>query len=78
MKNQYGSWYVKIETDEYEEEIRNEEVSRLIKEGYTSGYYPTWHLQITDIEGDLDESSEQHIAELVKQGYTSGEVIIEY
>ena len=76
-ESQYGSWSITIEEDENDEDLRNEEVARLIKEGYTSGYYPTWHLQITDIEGDLDESSEQHIAELVKQGYTSGEVIIE-
>ena len=76
-ESQYGSWSITIEEDENDEDLRNEEVARLIKEGYTSGYYPTWHLKITNIEGDLDEASEEHIAELVKQGYTSGQVIIE-
>ena len=74
---QYGSWSITIEEDENDEDLRNEEVARLIKEGYTSGQVPSFHLEITDIEGDLDEASEEHIAELVKQGYTSGEVIID-
>lgn len=37
-----GSWSVDIQEDEEDEEIRNEEVSSKIREGYTSGYYPTF------------------------------------
>ena len=73
---QYGSWYVEIVEDEKDEEIRNQEVARLIREGYTSGFEPTWSLEITDIEGDIDEATENEIARLVEEGYTSGEVVM--
>jgi len=73
---QYGSWYVEIQEDENDEEIRNQEVARLIREGYTSGFEPTWSLEITDIEGDIDEATENEIARLVEEGYTSGEVVM--
>jgi hypothetical protein len=75
-KMQYGSWYVNIKEDENDEEIRNIEVARLIREGYFSGFEPSWYLEITDIEGDIDEATEEEIARLVEQGYTSGEVVI--
>jgi hypothetical protein len=65
-----------IEEDENDEEIRNEEVARLIREGYFSGFEPSWYLGITDIEGDIDEATEQEIARLVEQGYTSGEIVM--
>jgi antirestriction protein len=73
---QYGSWYVKIKKDKNDEEIRNQEVARLIREGYFSGFYPSWYLKITDIEGDIDEATEQEIARLVEEGYTSGEIVM--
>lgn len=39
----FNGWFeVHIEKDDSDEDIRNEEVARLIREGYTSGYYPTW------------------------------------
>jgi hypothetical protein len=69
---QTGSWYVKITEDENSEELRNNEVARLIKEGYTSGFNPTWSLEITDIEGDIEETTQEEIARLVGEGYTSG------
>jgi hypothetical protein len=75
-KMQYGSWYVNIKEDENDEEIRNIEVARLIREGYFSGFDPSWYLEITDIEGDIDEATKEEIARLVEQGYTSGEVVI--
>jgi len=73
---QYGSWYVEISEDENDEEIRNQEVARLIRDGYMSGFEPTWSLEITDIDGDIDEPTEEEIARLVEQGYTSGEVVM--
>ena len=48
----------------------------MIREGYTSGFEPTWSLEITDIEGDIDEATENEIARLVEEGYTSGEVVM--
>ncbi len=73
---QYGSWYVEISEDENDEEIRNQEVARLIRGGYMSGFEPTWSLEITDIDGDIDEATENEIARLVEDGYTSGEVVM--
>ena len=73
---QYGSWYVEISEDENNEEIRNQEVARLIREGYFSGFEPTWSLEITDIDGDIDEPTQEEIARLVEEGYTSGEVVM--
>ncbi|HIB83122.1 MAG TPA: hypothetical protein EYO59_00565, partial [Chromatiaceae bacterium] len=70
---QRGWWEIRIEEDENDEELRLEEVAKLIREGYMSGYYPTWNLKITNIDGDLDENSEEHIANLVEEGYHSGE-----
>lgn len=37
-----GYWEVKIEKDDNDEELRNEEVARLIRDGFTSGHYPTF------------------------------------
>ena len=37
-----GYWEVEIEEDEEDEETRNREVARLIREGYTSGFEPSW------------------------------------
>ena len=73
---QYGSWDVEISEDENDEELRNQEVARLIRGGYMSGFNPTWSLEITDIDGDIDESTEEEIARLVEQGYTGGEVVM--
>lgn len=38
-----GSWYVEIQEDDNDEDLRNEEVASKIAEGYTSGYYPNFH-----------------------------------
>ena len=75
-KEQYGSWYVEISEDENDEEIRNQEVARLIREGYMSGFEPSWSLEITDIDGDIDDATIEEIARLVEEGYTSGEVVM--
>ena len=44
-ENSYrGWWKIKIEEDEIDEEIRNEEVARIIKTGIKRGYEPTFTL----------------------------------
>ena len=40
-----GWWEVKIQEDDNDAEIREREVARLIREGYTSGYYPTFTMR---------------------------------
>lgn len=51
-------------------------ISNLIKEGYSSGYYPTWQLNVDhDNCNDEEHTKEQrmeYIASLVKEGFTSG------
>lgn len=73
VESERGWWSIEIEEDDEDENSRNEEVARLIREGYTSGYYPTWKLKTTIDIGD----NQEHIASLVEQGYTSGELINE-
>lgn len=71
LGDERGWWSIEIKEDDNDENISNEEVARLIREGYTSGYYPTWTLKTTIDIGD----NQEHIASLVEQGYTSGELI---
>ena len=40
---EFNGWFdIEIEEDDSSEDVRNREVARLIREGYTSGYYPSW------------------------------------
>jgi arabinogalactan endo-1,4-beta-galactosidase len=48
-------------------------ISELIKQDFTSGYYPFWNLSISD----LSESSIEHIANCVARGFASGEIVEE-
>lgn len=48
-----------------------EYIASLVKDGYTSGYYPTWS---TTVERDEERLEEQfnYISHLIGQGFTSG------
>ena len=48
-----------------------EYISELVKQGYTSGYEPTWSIDIEEDENEEDVRL-QEIARLIREGYTSG------
>ena len=53
-------------------------VASLVKEGFTSGYYPHWNLTFTGIEVcDISDYSLEHISQCICAGYKEGEIIEE-
>lgn len=52
-------------------EGKEQHISKLVLQGFTSGYYPHWNL-IADQKILEDESSVERISELIKQGYIEG------
>jgi|LakMenEpi03Aug12_release.lakeMendotaPanAssembly.Ray.scaffolds.fasta_scaffold767603_2 hypothetical protein len=51
-------------------------ISELIKQDFTSGYYPFWSLSLQGFSvSDLSESSIEHIANCVARGFASGEIV---
>lgn len=48
-----------------------EEIARMVRDGFTSGYYPTWSLEAAHDVLE-DESAIEHIASLIEEGFTSG------
>lgn len=65
-----GWWNIKIQEDEEDKETRNREVARAIREGNTSGYYPTfsWNAEVwkTDFaKGGETENKKMNKTQLV-------------
>ena len=53
-------------------------ITSLVKEGFTSGYYPGWELAFTGIRArDISDCSLEHISQCVAIGYKEGEIIEE-
>lgn len=50
----------------------------LVKEGFTSGYYPYWQLVFIDIKAkNISDCSLDHIAKCVSDDYREGEILEE-
>ncbi|MDO6628673.1 hypothetical protein [Bacillus thuringiensis] len=48
-----------------------ETIASLVKEGYTSGYYPNWVLKCNSHD-ELNDMDLEYIGELIEKGFTSG------
>ena len=46
-------------------------IASLVEEGYTSGYYPNWSIEIEEDDNEEDVRLEE-ISRLIREGYTSG------
>ena len=54
-----------------DDELLLEHIARLIRGGFTSGYYPHWNLDVTKEVSD-DDAAMDYIAKLIEDGCTSG------
>ena len=55
-----GWWKVSIQDDDNDEEIRNEEVAKLIRDGNTSGYNPTFTFSANIWSNDKERDYIKH------------------
>jgi hypothetical protein len=54
----------------------SEIIAKLIIKGFTSGYYPDWKLQFSNIAiDDVSQPSLNHIASQISNGFICGHVI---
>lgn len=63
--------------EEYIEHLKEndiEYIAELVEQGYTSGFDPSWSIEISkeDDEDHTKEDRSEYIAQLIKDGYTSG------
>lgn len=76
LRTEYFSQY----NEEGKEELALEEIARLIREGNTSGYEPSWEIKydIHDEGVEMGDADYDHVAKMVEDGVKQGDLHISY